>query len=117
MLDDPKSNVCSIYDYNYAQKTGKLAKNFKGGKAIFTEPALPIKCPGAPQKILYLWTDIWRKNNIKVDVDFLKHGPVLFVVPKYSEKLTEIANSYHINLTFKHVLVELTGETATFEHT
>ncbi len=68
LLDDPKSKVCSIYDYNYAQKTGRLGQIFKGGKAIFTEPPLPIKCAGAPQKILYLWTDLWRKNNIKADV-------------------------------------------------
>lgn len=67
-MDDPKSNVCSIYDYNYAKKTGKVGKAFKGGKAIFTEPALPIKCAGAPQKILYLWTDIWRKHQLQADV-------------------------------------------------
>ena len=24
LLDDPKSNVCSIYDHKYSQKTGKL---------------------------------------------------------------------------------------------
>jgi hypothetical protein len=54
---------------------------------------------------LYLWTDIWRKNNIKADVDFLKHGAVLFVVPKYSEKLSQIAKGYGINVALKHNLV------------
>ncbi len=68
LLDDPKSKVCSIYDYNYSQKTAKLGESFTGGKAIFTEPPLPIKCAGAPQKILYLWTDIWRKSNLDADV-------------------------------------------------
>jgi hypothetical protein len=45
----------------YASKLAKLGKNLKKGKAIFTEPTPPIKCAGAPQKILYLWTDNWRK--------------------------------------------------------
>lgn len=116
LLDDPKSNVCSIYDYNYAQKTGKVGKNFKGGKAIFTEPTLPIKCAGAPQKILYLWTSLWRKNNIPVDVSYLKSAGVMFSVPKYSESLAKIAARYHINVALKHNLVELTSNTATFEN-
>jgi len=68
LLDDSRSNVCSIYDYNYSQKTGKVGKKFKGGKAIFTEPPLPIKCAGAPQKIMYLWADEWKKNGIKADI-------------------------------------------------
>lgn len=57
LLDDPKSNVCSIYDYNYSQKTGKLGEKLKSGKAIFTEPMMPIKCAGAPQKIMYMWSN------------------------------------------------------------
>jgi sulfide:quinone oxidoreductase len=46
----------------------KLGENLKSGKAIFTEPAMPIKCAGAPQKILYLWTDEWQKKGLPVEV-------------------------------------------------
>lgn len=59
-LDDPNSNVGSIYELNFAKKISSIGERLKKGKAIFTEPAMPIKCAGAPQKILYLWTSKWR---------------------------------------------------------
>lgn len=65
---------------------------------------------------MYLWTDIWRQNNIQADVEFFKHDPVLFRVPKYSQGLTKYAQKYHINVNFTHNLVELTDKTATFEN-
>ena len=46
----------------------KLGANLTSGKAIFTEPAMPIKCAGAPQKILYLWTEAWSKKNLPISV-------------------------------------------------
>jgi sulfide:quinone oxidoreductase len=55
------SGVCSIYDYKLAQKTRDEIQNFKGGNAIFTFPNTPIKCAGAPQKILYLSEEVFRK--------------------------------------------------------
>ncbi len=77
---------------------------------------MPIKCAGAPQKILYLWTDIWRKNKLDADIEFVKNAAVMFGVPKYSEALTKVANSYNITTTFKHNLVELTSNQAIFEN-
>lgn len=86
-LDDHDSHVTSIYDYNYSIKTFRIAQHFKGGNAIFTEPALPIKCAGAPQKIMYLWSDIWKTGDIKASVDYVKNGGVMFGVPKYNKSL------------------------------
>lgn len=60
-LDNPESKVGSTYDIKYAEKMKQIGRDFKGGKAIFTEPPAPIKCAGAPQKVLYLWSDKWRK--------------------------------------------------------
>jgi hypothetical protein len=40
----------------------------------------------------------------------------MFGVPKYSEALTKVAQSYHIKTTFKQNLVELTANTAIFEN-
>lgn len=94
----------------------KLGEKLKSGKAIFTEPALPIKCAGAPQKILYLWTDKWQQQNLPIDVEFVKTNAVMFGVPKYSQKLTEVAASYNIRTTFKHPLVKVTGDEATFQN-
>lgn len=67
-MDDPNSNVGSIYRYQYAEKLSKLGEKLKSGKAIFTEPAMPIKCAGAPQKILYLWSDQWAQKKLPVEV-------------------------------------------------
>lgn len=47
-LNDPNSPVGSIYKFEYAKKASVLRENFKGGKAVFTLPTLPIKCGGAP---------------------------------------------------------------------
>ena len=91
-MEDPLSNVCSIYDYNYAQKTYNLGSRFKGGKAIFTEAKLPIKCSGAPQKILYLWTTDWAKKKIVMSPpELIKSAITMFMVPKYSDALLKLA--------------------------
>lgn len=94
----------------------KLGANFKAGKAIFTEPVMPIKCAGAPQKILYLWTDKWTQENLPISVEFFKTNAVMFGVPKYSEALTKVAADYNIKTTFKHPLVKINGNQATFQN-
>ena len=43
-----KGVVCS--NYTDPKHTWEVVKNFKGGTALFTQPATPIKCGGAPQK-------------------------------------------------------------------
>ena len=53
--------ILILFTSQYVQKTYKALQNFeKGGVAIFTMPPMPIKCPGAPQKIMYLFDDRLR---------------------------------------------------------
>lgn len=59
-----KNNVSSNYNFNSAPYTWEMIKNFKGGIAVFTNPSTPIKCGGAPHKIMYLAVDYWRKKGI-----------------------------------------------------
>ena len=94
----------------------KIAANLKSGKAIFTEPAMPIKCAGAPQKILYLWSDKWSQDKLPISVEFFKTVGVMFSVPKYAQALTRVASSYNINTTFKHPLVKIANNEATFQN-
>jgi hypothetical protein len=47
-LADPESPVGSIYKIEYAYKTSRLREGYKGGKAIFMLPTMPVKCGGAP---------------------------------------------------------------------
>lgn len=56
---DPR--LCSNYDQDLVTRTFPAIQNFKGGNAIFTFPNTPIKCAGAPQKIMYLAEEYWRK--------------------------------------------------------
>ncbi len=53
--------VCSIYGPKYVAKVYPAMKNIKEGNAIFTFPKMPIKCPGAPQKIMYLAEEYFRE--------------------------------------------------------
>ena len=85
-----KGGVCSNYvDPEY---TWEVLKNFKGGNAVFTQPATPIKCGGAPQKIMYLAEDYLRKNGIrdKSNVIFATPGTVIFGVTEFAETLNKI---------------------------
>lgn len=115
-LENPNSKVGSIYDIKYAEKMRSVGRQFKGGKAIFTEPPPPIKCAGAPQKTLYLWSDRWRKQGFSAEIEYIKAPAVMFGVQKYSEALTKVAANYDIQVTFKHKLAEIKGDTAIFEH-
>lgn len=99
--------MTSIYTFDGAEKTRRLGQNFEGGKAIFTEPEPPIKCGGAPQKILYLLTSKWQNKGINFTVQFNKPSDVMFGVPKYSAALAKVAKSYGIDVKFKSKLVEV----------
>lgn len=77
---------------------------------------MPIKCAGAPQKILYLWSDYWGKKNLPIQVEFNMAKGVMFGVPKYAKTLTKVAADYNIDCHFKHNLVKVSGNEATFKN-
>jgi sulfide:quinone oxidoreductase len=54
-----------MYTLEGAEKTSRLRESFKGGTALFNLPTMPIKCGGAPQKILYLCDESWRKSKVR----------------------------------------------------
>jgi sulfide:quinone oxidoreductase len=56
-----KGVVCS--NYTDPEHTWKVLQNFKGGTALFTQSTTPIKCGGAPQKIMYLADDYFMKSG------------------------------------------------------
>jgi sulfide:quinone oxidoreductase len=114
-----KNGVTSNYLVNLAPYTWELLKNFKGGNAIFTNPNTPIKCGGAPQKIMYLAADHIRKSGLKQqsEVHFYSGGTILFGVKKYSDTLHKVIKRHNIKMYFKHNLVEIDGpgKVAVFE--
>ncbi|OWT54188.1 NAD(P)/FAD-dependent oxidoreductase [Candidimonas nitroreducens] len=104
-----KNGVTSNYSFELAPYTWECIRNFRGGKALFTYPATPIKCAGAPQKILYLAADHFRRNGIKADVHFCTAGNAMFGVPFYSEALDQVMAYYGAAPDYKHNLVAVDG--------
>lgn len=103
------NGVCSNYAYDQAPYTWETLRNFKGGKALFTFPLPPIKCAGAPQKIMYLAEETFRKNGVrdKTEITYVCATPTIFSAPKYAERLMKIVEARGIKVLFKHNLVEI----------
>jgi sulfide:quinone oxidoreductase len=104
-----KNHVSSNYDFHSAPYTWEMIKNFKGGTAVFTNPTTPIKCGGAPHKIMYLAVDYWRKKGIldKCDVHYLSGAGTIFAVKEYADTLTGIVKSNNIKPHFEVNVVEI----------
>jgi sulfide:quinone oxidoreductase len=107
-----KNGVCSNYSFEIAPYTYECIKNFSGGKAVFTQPASMIKCGAAPQKIMYLAADNFRKKGIlnQSEVSFYTGKPGLLRVKEINAALLEISRRYGINLVFQSILKEIRGE-------
>jgi sulfide:quinone oxidoreductase len=106
-----KNGVTSNYRFDLASYTWELVEKFKNGKAVFTQPPMPIKCAGAPQKAMYLSCDHWLKGNVLNDikVDFYNAGAVLFGVKEYVPTLMKYVERYKADLHFSHTLVKVDG--------
>ncbi len=92
-----KGVVCSNYlDPEY---TWKCLQDFRGGNAIFTQPTTPIKCGGAPQKIMYLAADYFKRKGLdkKTNVVFATPGSVIFGVKVIAETLMKVIHRYNIH--------------------
>ncbi|MFM7381751.1 MAG: FAD/NAD(P)-binding oxidoreductase [Microcystaceae cyanobacterium] len=107
-----KGGVTSNYDRRYAPYTWELIQNFRGGNAIFTFPATPIKCAGAPQKIMYLADEAFRKNGVR-DQTKITYGIAvakIFGIPGYCESLEKVAARKGINVQYKHNLKAINSD-------
>ncbi len=105
-----KGVICS--NYTNPKHTWEVLKNFKGGTALFTQPTTPIKCGGAPQKIMYLADEHFKKSGVsaKTDIVFAIPGGVIFAVKKIADTLMEVVDRKDINVRFHHKLVKVDAE-------
>jgi sulfide:quinone oxidoreductase len=110
-----KNGVTSNYRYDLAPYTWKLVQEMSKGKAIFTQPPMPIKCAGAPQKALYLSASEWfRTKRINdINIEFYNSGGVLFGVEAYVPALMSYIRKYQAKLKFSHTLTKVDGESKT----
>lgn len=107
-----KNGVCSNYSYETAPYTFECIQQFKGGNALFHNPNTPVKCGGAPHKIMYLATDYFRKHGVlnQSKVAYWSGGTRLFAVPKYEKTLLEVVKRGNIALNFNVKLTAIDGD-------
>jgi len=105
-----KGVVCS--NYTNPEHTWKTLQNFKGGTALFTQPTTPIKCGGAPQKIMYLADDYFRRTGLrkKTDVVFALPSGAIFGVKIIADTLMNVVDRKDINVRFFHKLVKVDAD-------
>lgn len=110
--------VCS--NYLDPEKTWNILQNFNGGNAVFTQPATPIKCGGAPQKIMYLAEHYFRKRGVRdqTNVVLATPGGVIFGVKEFAKTLNQIIANR--NIIFKPfyapVSIDSAKKTITFRY-
>ena len=113
-----KGGVCSIYDFRQAEKTWEMVRTFRGGHAIFNGAATPIKCGGAPMKIMFLSEETFRETGVRgrTPVKFKTPGGVIFGVKEYADALTKVVRERDIQTEFGHTLqrIEPMTKEATF---
>ncbi|MGE0419792.1 MAG: TIGR01244 family sulfur transferase [Acetobacteraceae bacterium] len=110
-----RNGVTSNYRYDLAPYTWELVQRMKRGTAIFTQPPMPIKCAGAPQKAMYLSANHWQNTGVLggIDIQFCNAGGVLFGVKEYVPALMSYVERYGVHLNFQESLTGIDGPSHT----
>lgn len=108
-------DVSSNYGYDTAPKTWDLIRRTTHGTALFTMPAGPIKCAGAPQKICYLACDYWRRTGVLGDIHavLVLPTPKMFGVPEFSQVLDRVVARYGIDVRLSSEVTEMDASSKT----
>lgn len=117
-----RHGVCCNYSNRYAPYTWETIEAFQGGTAIFTMPGTPVKCGGAPQKVMYMADDRFKSRSgvgVNTKVMFCTATAGIFSVPAYAATLRQVVARRGIDARFRWNLVEVRGEekVAVFEVT
>jgi sulfide:quinone oxidoreductase len=107
-----RHGVSSNYRYDLAPRTWEFIRDLRGGTAVFTMPAGPVKCAGAPQKIAYLAADWWRSQGVldRTRVILVLPNPVMFSQPDWAEVLRGVAADYGIEVRLESQVTEIDGD-------
>jgi len=106
-----KNGVTSNYLFDLAPYTWQLVQGLRSGTAIFSQPPMPIKCAGAPQKAMYLSCDYWRRQGVldNINVEFQTAAAVLFGVADFVPPLMKYVERYGAKLNFNSQLTAIDG--------
>ena len=115
-----KNGVTSNYNVNTVEKTWEFLQKTDNGNALFTFPNTPIKCAGAPQKIMYLAEEHFRRRNVRqnIKIEFVSAGAGIFGVQKYKDALEKVIADRKISTDYRLNLIKVDGDQkiATFKH-
>ncbi|MDQ7044951.1 MAG: FAD/NAD(P)-binding oxidoreductase [Sulfurimonas sp.] len=117
------TGICSIYTAEGAEKTWtemqkyiELAKNVKEGEKkvqfLFTHPSTPIKCGGAPKKIMYLANARLKEAGARdgAELSFYPNGGAMFGVPEYHDAIVGQFKRENFKWHYRHNLVAIDKE-------
>ncbi|PIF03934.1 MAG: sulfide:quinone reductase [Arcobacter sp.] len=118
--------VSSIYTADGAEQTWKDMEAFisrakKGEKVegLFTHPNTPIKCGGAPKKIMYLanarLNEAGKDVRANADLHFYPNGGSMFGIRDYSDAIVKQFKARDMNYSYKHNLIEIKNGVAVFD--
>ncbi|MEA1915056.1 MAG: FAD-dependent oxidoreductase [Campylobacterota bacterium] len=121
------SGVCSIYTADGSEHTWKQmqkfiadAKSGKKVKGVFSHPNTPIKCGGAPKKIMYLTNARLNEAGARANADlhFYPNGGKMFGVPEYHDAIKAQFEARGFKWSYKHnlIAVDMQNKVATFNH-
>ena len=126
LLDVLGDNVCSIYTAEGSAKTWEImqkkiadAKSGKKTKFVFTHPNTPVKCGGAPKKIMYLTNARLKEAGARdnAELTFYPNGGAMFGVPEYHDAILGQFKRENFKWHYRHNLIEvdLEKKIATFD--
>jgi sulfide:quinone oxidoreductase len=104
-----KNGVCSNYSYDTVDSTWENIRNMTSGKAIFTYPMNPIKCAGAPQKIMWLAEHHFEKVGVRKDIEITYASTTagIFGIERYANTLNRLVEERDIKTRFQHNLTAI----------
>lgn len=114
-----KNGITSIYfadgaadTWNQIQELIEKAKSGKKLTAVFTDPDTPIKCGGAPKKIMYLVDARLREAGVRENVElvFYPNGGKMFGVPEYHDAILKQYEERDMKWNYNHNLVAVDPE-------
>lgn len=115
-----EGGIVSNYSEPHVPKTWEAIRGFSGGNAVFTFPSTPIKCAGAPQKIMYLADDALRRQGVRArsKVIYASATAGIFGVKHYAVPLNKIVARKQIDTHFRQDLVAVRPQSkeAVFRH-
>jgi sulfide:quinone oxidoreductase len=111
--------ICSIYTAKGATKTWEQMQKYiaqaKSGKKtqfLFTHPNTPVKCGGAPKKIMYLTNARLKEAGARenADLTFYPNGGAMFGVPEYHDAILGQFKREDFKWHYRHNLIEVDKE-------